>query len=271
MANESQPFILAMAKHLPPSSSALRLLDLEGRAGALLTSLRGDLVVNAASLQALQATPPAENSQDAIVIFNCPLDENALRVLLHALRPGGRLIRVDSTEAPDEDAVLRLEDAGYTRILVEPAVDGRGILMRGEKPHTEQRTVDRIQQVAQQDSSTSLADYRGRYVHLLVRQTPNKPVWALRPDEIIQWEAVALTGENPTLLAFSSLPKAVAFMQPAVMAGFIRDVNKVVKFSKETAQTWTTPLRFNPTLAEVEHATVTLLPVDPTTAEAPDE
>ena len=271
MASDSQPFILALAKHLPPSSSALRLLDLNGQAGAVLATLRADLVLTALDLPALTATPPAANSLDAVVVYDCPLDDNALQVLLQALRPGGRLIRVDPGDVPDESHVLRLEQQGYTRILVEPAVNGRGLLMRGEKPHTEQRTVDRIQQVAQHDSSTSLADYRGRYVHLLVRQTPNKPVWALHEDEPVQWEAVALDGDAPTLLAFSSLPKAVAFMQPAVMAGFIRDVNKVAKFSRETAAAWTLSLRFNPELADVTGASVTLVPVDPATAEAPDE
>ena len=43
---------------------------------------------------------------------------------------------------------------------------------------------------------------------------------------------------DPLLLAFSSLPNAVAFMQPAVIAGTIKDVNKVAKFSRATAQDW---------------------------------
>jgi hypothetical protein len=147
-----------------------------------------------------------------------------------------------------------------------------GVLARGERPSTEQRTVDRIKQVADRDVMTDLKSVKGRYVHLLIRQTPNKPVWALKPDEHIEWQAVALTGENqPTLLAFSSLPKAVAFMQPAVMQGVIKDINKVAKFSRETARNWSLPLLFNPTLETLAGREITMLPVDPKAAEASDE
>ena len=112
------------------------------------------------------------------------------------------------------------------------------------------------------------ADYRGKYVYLLVTQTPNKPVWTLEAGEVIQWQAVTLDG---ALLAFSSLPKAVGFMQPAVLAGRIHDVNKVGKFSVATARTWTQPVLLNPASDVLENGTVGRIEVDATTAEAPDE
>src|SRR5690606_40606466 len=118
-------------------------------------------------------------------------------------------------------------------------------LFRSEKPHTAQRTIDRIAQVAGRDAAVDLERYTGRYVHLLIRQTPNKPVWAMQPEDVIEWQAAAITGaDGPALLAFSSLPKAVAFMQPAVVQGLIRDVNKVGKFRREVARSWTVPLLF---------------------------
>lgn len=73
------------------------------------------------------------------------------------------------------------------------------------------------------------------------------------------------------ILAFTSLPKAVAFMQPAVLAGRIKDVNKVGKFSRETALGWTVPVILNPPLDSIEARTMIFLPVDAHSAEAPDE
>src|SRR5262249_9393249 len=121
-----------------------------------------------------------------------------------------------------------------------------GVLMRGEKPHTEERTVERIKQVAARDNEPA-PRRSSRYVYLLVQQTPNKPAWKLNKDEPVEWQAVAVAGEDETvLLAFSSLPKAVEFMQPAVMAGYIKDVNKVAKFSWETVRGWPFPVMLNP-------------------------
>jgi hypothetical protein len=61
-------------------------------------------------------------------------------------------------------------------------------------------------------------------------------------------------------------------MQPAVIAGAVKDVNKVGKFSKPTAQTWSVPLLLNPPFEVLRQSDeVVLVPVDPDTAEAPDE
>jgi hypothetical protein len=186
------------------------------------------------------------------------------------LRPGGRLIAVDPHDEPSAARVRQLENAGYIRILVEelPTDAGIGVLLRGEKPHVTDDTLARIQSVAAQDDAQ--AEFRGRYAHLLIRQTPNKPVWALQPGETVEWHAVAVVdGGSPALLVFSSLPNAVAFMQPAVLAGTIKDVNKVAKFSSAAAQNWR--LVINPSLESLDGREIVLVSIDPALAEAPDE
>jgi SAM-dependent methyltransferase len=268
-----QEFVEVMLKHLPPSASELRLLDIGGMVGDKLAAVRNDLVVTVASLYIPHWTFP-DDSVDAVVAYDVLLSDSLLAAVLKVMRPGGRLIVVHPANAVDPAYVQTLENAGYVRILVEPALyPPSGVLIRGEKVHTTADTLERVEQVAARDSDTlDLEDYRGRYVHLLVQQTPNKPVWKLTPDEVITWHATTVERENQAyLLAFSSLPKAVSFMQAAVMGDFIRDVNKVAKFSKETAHTWTTPLLLNPTLESVQSNTVNHIAIDPQTAETPDE
>lgn len=266
-------FIQAMAKHLPPSAAALRLADLGGAAGDVLRELRADLdiVPVSSTLWAMEA-----NSLDAITVFDCALEHVPLREALNALRPGGRLIVIDPHGAPDREYMLTLEDAGYTRILVEAAVEypvTAGVLMRGEKPHMTADTTARVNLVAERDSAaTDLANFRGRYIHLLVRQTPNKPAWALTPADPVTWEAIAVQGEGGALvLVFSSLPNAVSFMQAAVLAGTIRDVNKVCKFSRKTADAWQFRALLNPLPDVLRGQAMTLIPIDPATAETGDE
>jgi hypothetical protein len=257
-----------MLKHLPPSGSQLRLLDVDGRVGAAWSQQRRDLEIRTTRGVTADAQL-APSSLDAIAVFDVLPEPAVLVTWLDALRPGGRLIMGLTSGTASADQVTRLEQAGYTRILVEPALPGgSGVLLRGEKPHTAARTVDRIQQVADTDTLA-----RGRYVHLLVQQTPNKPVWALPPDEGVQWQAVTVRcpDDEQRLLAFSSLPQAVAFMQPAVMQGHIRDVNKVARFSRETAQTWPLTVWLNPAVEDITDCAIILWSVDPQTAEAPDE
>jgi hypothetical protein len=265
-------FFAAMLKHLPPSGADLRLLDVDGAAGDFLARQRGDLQITNIT-GAVAEWRLAPDSFDAVTGLAVDLDVDFLRACLNALRPGGRLIVVAPDARMDDSWVRRLEQAGYTRILVEPVLaDGRGLLLRGEKPHSAVRTTARIQQVAGCDSGADLATYNGRYVHLLIRQTPNKPVWALRPDDVIEWYAAAVQiGDQTALLAFSSLPKAVALMQPAVTQGLIRDVNKVAKFNRDTARAWPMPILLNPALESLHGQSIVFCPVDPTTAEAPDE
>lgn len=273
--------IEAMAKHLPPSASTLHLLDLNGAAAPVLTRLRPDISVTVGA--------PAEGADyDAVVAFDADLSDELLADVLVSLRPGGRLIVVLVDGAAERGRVARLEAQGYVRIYVA-ALEPAGVLLRGERRHLTADTTARIQSVASRDASApdegvratsadpsapsdEIKRFKGRFVHLLIRQMPNKPVWALRPDEVVTWQAVAVAdkeNDQPQLLAFSSLPNAVAFMQPAVIAGTITDVNKVAKFSRETARDW--QMLVNPTLEMLHGRAVVFVTVDPRLAEAPDE
>ena len=261
----------ALIKHLPPSAADLRLLDVNGETGDYLQSNRADIIPLTAAGNAHSWDFLAE-SVDAITAVDYLLNPAFLAAGLVALRPGGRLIVANAMGQSAQAVGNQLEAAGYVRILVEELTGG-GLLIRGEKRHTTADTLERIQQVAGNDADMlDLTAYRGRYVHLLIQQTPNKPVWHLQDDDVITWEAVGvLQDDNPMMLAFSSLPRAVGFMQPAVLAGHIKDINKVGKFSKATAATWTLPVLLNPTPELLEAVETVSIPVDPTTAEAPDE
>lgn len=269
-SQRQRQFIEVMAKHLPPSGASLRLLDVAGRAGDLLHTLRPDIDVVLA---------PGEednwlvnhDSLDAVVAYNCDLTEHLLVSALAALRPGGRLIVMKTKGKPAETQVKTLEQAGFARILVEPGLNEpkpSGVLMRGEKPHTEATTVDRAKQVAGRDPGQRQA----RYIHLLIHQTPHKPAWRRQPSDKIEWQAAAVEGDNETVvLAFTSLPKAVEFMQPAVMEGHITEVNKIAKFQWQIARDWPFPMLLNPSDEIFATQKVTWQPIDPQTAEAADE
>lgn len=171
-----------------------------------------------------------------------------------------------------------LATAGYVRILSEDTLQRWAVLSRGEKPHAEDATtLERVKIGAEDKQATTsrilrgneLLSLRTHYLHLLVRQIPNKPVWTLQPDEKIEWSAVALA-ESQTLLTFTSLPKAVEFMQTAVLAGLIKDISKMPKFSRQTAAGWDVPVWVNPTLDDIQD-NIIWHEVDPATAEASDE
>lgn len=265
-------FILALARHLPPSAATLRLLDIGGVAGALLSAERADLSIETASLL-LEHWDYAENSFDAVVAYDFLLKPATLTLILRLMRVGGRFILVQPLGKVSETYVQTLESVGYVRILVEEAVKGMGVLIRGEKAHTEASTLARVQTVAERDAdSLDLTQYTGRYIHLLIQQSPNKPVWRMRPDDVLTWQAVTMQdGEESKLLAFTSLPKAVRLMQAAVLQGLIRDVNKVGKFTKATALTWTIPILLNPTIEALQGALIQSMPIDPQSAEKSDE
>lgn len=266
-------FVEALAKHLPPSASRLRLLDIDGHCGEILAGRRADLDIRrtaAVDLRGSGIVPPAA---DAIVAFDCDLDSKMLMSIAANMRPGGRFIAVLPQGIFGECWVDLLEAGGLVRILVEPAVDGAGVLIRGEKPHATVSTLGRIHSVARADADlVDLAEYRGPYLHLLVRQSPNKPVWKLEAGEAIAWRALALGDDTEAvLIAFSSLPKAVGFLQPAVLIDMVRDVNKVGKFDREVAAGWGTPVILNPTPDAIKDRQLIWLHIDPATAAAPDE
>ena len=266
-------FVAAMAKHLPPSASTLRLLDIGGACGVALRDIRADLDMRAVAPDELPDLLNRAGSVDAIVALNAPLTDELLRPALDLLRPGGRFIAIRTDAVVDESWLCLLESHGYIRILVEAAVDGQGVLLRGERAHATSDTLQRINIAASADANLlDLNLYRRPYMHLLIQQRPNRPVWQMRADETISWRALAIQedGEN-CLIAFSSLPKAVAFMQPAALLGMTLDINKVGKFERDAIAALKTPVQLNPTLESIDAAALTWLPVDPASAAAPDE
>lgn len=267
-----EKFVEIMAKHLPPSSSTLQLLDIGAVVGDMLLNHRPDLDIQIASLLT-RHWHYDDNQFDAVVAYDTMLTAELLSNILAVMRQGGRFILINPYNVVAEKWVRVLESQDFVRILVEPAYDDEGVLIRGEKAHSTDNTLERIQHVAEADADLlDLNTYKGRYVHLLIVQTPNKPVWKMSVDDKIEWCAVTVEQKNEDkLLAFSSLPKAVSFMQPAILKGFVRDVNKVGKFSKETARTWQQSILLNPILSDVYDDVVKLLSINPDTAEAADE
>ena len=270
--------IEAMAKHLPPSASELCLLDINGETKDVLSDLRADLHITAVSgrVDLWGKRDIASDSVDAIIAYGYVINDAFLDRALDALRSGGRLIVVNPDGNVNPALGHRLEDRGYVRILVETAVESplsAGVLIRGEKAHVTDDTLARIQGVASQDDTQqTLASFKGRYVHFLVKQTPNKPVWRLSEDDEIKWQAIAVQMDNGlALLGFSSLPRSVGFMQPAILAGKIKDVNKVGKFSRETVASWHDTIIVNADLDILDTYPLLLVDLDPNSAEAPDE
>lgn len=270
-----------IAKQLPPSNAELQLLDVSLTLSSVdfMASRRSDVVVTSIGLQAISYRTEAE-TYDAIIALGSNLSTKQLQQLRHCLRPGGRIIVFDQQHSSPEDAANQLTTAGYGRILAERLPDG--ILYRGEQPYEGNlSTLERVSIVASQSSAYQLiavADIdamQGRYVQVLVSQTPNKPSWRLADGEIVIWHMATIesTTHGQLVLAFTALPKAVALMQQAVLKGLLPDIHKIVKFKKATAATWDMPLLLNPTvdimLALASKTDFT--EVDPTTAERPDE
>jgi hypothetical protein len=85
-----------------------------------------------------------------------------------------------------------------------------------------------------------------RFFYLLVAQSPNRPSWQNDPER--RWMAVGgidrATGRE-TALAFTSPRRAVAFLQAAVMAGRLRDINKIPRFAAHAAREWPFLLLFD--------------------------
>ncbi|MCB9435486.1 MAG: hypothetical protein H6673_00655 [Anaerolineales bacterium] len=295
-----------VTKHLPPSGPQLRLLVVGmPQLGALIQQQRADVVFMPTNLP----TTPA-NSVDAIIADSQAPLVDCLRVL----RAGGRLMILTPTirkrlhqlwpfflKYPrlalnmyqlQQQAITsydmtthaqQLEQAGFTRLLAETIWDGWVLLSRGEKPYPPATST--LARVAQnRPLSESLGIIQGqqwlgvkaRYVFLLIRQTPNQPSWHDSKD-MLKWEAVGVqlaTGET-VVLAFTSLPQAVGFMQAAVLAQeAIEGINKIPKFRLATAADWLFPTWVNPAFKDL-HSTKTpsvmMIPIDPTSAEVPDE
>lgn len=218
------------AKHLPPSAHQPRVLALDAASAA---DLPPETEIAFGDLSAV-----APGTFDAIVGRLAP---EALPQALAALRPGGRGIFAHAS-AP-EALLAALAEAGFIHCLVEPHAEM--VLYRGERPPAGSST-ERVNALAHMPVAPSAS---APFVFLLVQQTPNKPAWKLTPQDDLRWNAATVIDPNthqPTLVAFTSLVKAVAFMQTAILAGWIKDVNKVGKYRAEAATAWAHPLRLNP-------------------------
>lgn len=268
--------VALVRKQLPPSAASLHLLDVNGELGDALAQFRADLALTRASGDVATWSALPQAGFDAIIARNYALNADFLARCLDLLRPGGRLIVVNELSADLRAIGGRLEDAGYVRILVEAeTLNGAPVtLIRGERAHQTTDTLARVQVAAAADSDRlSLADFRGRYVHLLVVQTPNLPPWRRDVDVDLRWQALAVGDSDGQqhLLAFSSLPKAVSFLQPAVLSGQMYVVNKVAKWQRDVIADWEMSIWLNPPVEVLNGRKQYLIDVDRTSAEASDE
>lgn len=307
-----QTSIEAMAKNLPPSGATLNLLNL-GAIETLnaLRTLRPDISPISDSLDTI--ADESVDAIIAHGVYHLETSPAAfLQGCYRLLRPGGRLILVEPSDEYPPRAALgvvtanfltarslyqwhhvaprrfsleliaeELQANGFERILCEHVMKGWAVLARGEKPHAEETTpLDRINVVAQSSEETgllqgdNLLSVKGKYLHLLIRQVPNKPVWRIEADEVIRWYSTTVSSNGETaFIAFTSLPKAVSFMQNAILQNVLSDVHKVAKFAKATLAAWDFPILINPTLEIVQHnyRIADFIEIDPATAESPDE
>lgn len=225
-----------IAKHLPPSVDRVRICPLDAAARDWAAALAAGHFVGVVDAGECDAT--LASRLESIEPLN--------------LRPGGRAIFLLSNEPRslvELAAVLR--QAGFTRILTEPVLDGAFILARGEPAsHT---SLDRNAEVAALGKAVIVVPAGGqlpRYLHLLVHQEPPKRGWEQIDPASITWDAITAHNRvtsQTVLIGFSSLVKAVAFMKPAVLAGAIPDINRLPRYRGETVSGWRVPILLNPT------------------------
>jgi hypothetical protein len=247
-----------LARHLPPSAALPRVLALDSATAAELAE---------AAEVTLDAGGAPPGPYDAIAGRRLATAED-VHQLAARLRPGGRLIL--AAQARPEALLGVLTGAGLIHCLVENV--GGLTLYRGERPPETVSTQERARQLAA-EAAHGTQPPAPRFLFLLVTQTPNKPAWKLAPGERVEWRAATVaTPDGPRLLAFSSLVKAVAYMQPAVLAGAIHGVNKVAKFPASAAAGWLCPLLLNPRFDDLRGlAAGPPLAVDPLTAMTGEE
>ncbi len=228
-------------------------------------------------VEVIHGGPIADQSVDAVIGCEwlaklAPAERlTFLGEMLRVLRPGGRMVLFDGTDSlSPEDLLQLLAQAGFDRLLTE-RIEG-GILSRGEKRYTHLSPVERIAQTAARDgdspevltpheADTLVEAVRGKFVFLLCKSAAAKPPWALQPGERgkrILWQTPLLRdAESPQtlILAFSSLPKAVEFMQAAIKSEWSRSlngINKIAKFDKAIVASWNLRLLLNGPFAALQ-------------------
>ena len=280
-----------MIRHLPPSSHNLMLLDIssDDMFAAAVAARRKDVHIIRYGTEAQHHLhgdsnlPLASCSLDAVSALSPSIEDHTqwFKEVLRVLRPGGRfMMYINLTKTANMAAILA--DNGFARVLGE--VIEKGTLIRGEKPYdADQTTVERTAQTSQSNKNTTIVlsmgrDYeqiRARFLYILIWQLPNKPVWRMTAADVITWSTPQIETFNGTqVLAFTSLPKAVAFMQRAVLADFINDINRIVKFEKTIVADWNQTILLNPDSSIMHNGqriSAQGFAVDPSQAEAADE
>lgn len=204
---------------------------------------------------------------DAIIGYVEPdLTLDSLETFFHWLRPGGRLIL--AAQADPRTLLEALVQAGYSHCLVEPQSEA-WTLYRGERPG-----MPGLAALAALPSGNG-SGLHTPFCYIPVEQTPNRPAWRLAPGEKIEWRAPTVLDSGSgqaRLLVFSSLVRAVAFMQKAVLADTIRGINKVGKYRSAQVAGWQRPFLVNPTFHDVRNrARGPAVVLEPGAAQAPDE
>ena len=229
-------------KHLPPSASIpnVQACDERSRRWGMSLERQGHITVD-------NARPI-----DGVLASELSFAPEAASIL----RPNGRAIFLvpNTTDVAPEAVVQTLTAAGLVRILMEAVLDDAYLLARGERPTEHAHPTARIAAIAQLApnasevvEATEIAQ-QYRSLHLLVRQNPPMRGWTAESD--FTWQAITVRdtqADRVVLLAFTSLVKAVAFMQPAVIAGVMSNVNKLPRYETELLIKWNLPLIVNPT------------------------
>lgn len=285
-------------RHLPPSGPHLHLLDFseEDAFANYVRKLRPDVIVKHSTPSmsftqhtAIQRVALLSNSMDAITFYGMVAqmmgEKRLFSEVMPLLRAGGRFLAFSSNQTKSSTTYAQyLIESGFVRVLAEP-LEG-GVFLRGEKPYAPSlSTLERIAATPDNLARSSIGllhgaaieNTPGRYLHLLIKELPNIPVWRRSPRDQIEWytPAFQFDEEGLVVLAFSSLPKAVGFMQNAVLKGVVQDVNKIAKFRKTIGALWTFPILLNPMLEKMTPSFFreksVWLQLDPETAETPDE
>ncbi len=242
MMPELVDIVTLILKHLPPSASLpnVRACDERGRRWSMALERQGYI------------TLADQRPFDGVIASDIAFAAEAAALL----RPNGRAIfLIPNTEDVTGEALAdALASAGFVRALTETVLDNAYVLARGERPTEQIRTTDRIAAIAQVSTGAvtviELEEAERQYwsLHLLVRQHPPSRSWDDRQPNT-SWQAITVRDDKTdrvVLLAFTSLVKAVTFLQPAVLARAIQNVNKLPRYEMKHFRQWNVPLIVNP-------------------------